>query len=617
MGQRSNSCACCAQNCDVMAPSTLATQPAWDTLAGSWDAPTGTLTGTAITKNTANGPQYWRAIVTANEPNQVLDILFGCDADGEPDLFVRLTFGDSNVADSCGSIQLFEGGVALEDAQPVYGLVDGLSQRVDICFDAAFSRLFVDVFGGAGGFPLPPIVVVATATALISDDADGRMGLRLFDSQGGTVDVTVTSWSRIFTRAETCTSCHICGTHIGGFIAETSPDDQSTSVTTVSGPFYFGLNINGFASVDSHLIISDLDRLAGYGIQASGSAYLSATEDTVVEVYSDDYVARLTIGPRAAGSCPGFVTTTYHHTTLVELFKGGVLQFSESGCVGNSFSDLELFTFGLFLIFCDGSVTARGGAQIGILASTIGNTVAGEPGDGPANGATTTRGGIQLIGITRCMECSYCEECDEVETAARSWQVEIEGQPNTYDGTYILSQPNGICTSQNISSGVVWQITNRRHNMLISSAFASGVSGGPITDCDNLADEVIPIWDGTVINVIVTTPQQGSGSLNEIQSVRFSQIGTVAGTFTLTLGTDTTGSIAFDADAAAVQTALESLPSIGVGNVSVTKTPQGGFSSASWEVEFIGDLALTDVPKMTGTSDLIAILKGTATVNSL
>jgi hypothetical protein len=85
----------------------------------------------------------------------------------------------------------------------------------------------------------------------------------------------------------------------------------------------------------------------------------------------------------------------------------------------------------------------------------------------------------------------------------------------------------------------------------------------------------------------------GRGGTNEVQSVAIDNT-TTGGTFTLTDGT-TTATIAFNAVAAAVETALEAV--YGAGNVSVT----GGAGPVNpWLVEFIGDLALTNVALMVG-----------------
>lgn len=70
------------------------------------------------------------------------------------------------------------------------------------------------------------------------------------------------------------------------------------------------------------------------------------------------------------------------------------------------------------------------------------------------------------------------------------------------------------------------------------------------------------------------------------------------GTFALSFGGDDTDAIAHDADAATVQAALESLPSIGAGNVACTG---GALGTAPVVVEFVG--ALRSAPQTTITSD--------------
>lgn len=75
---------------------------------------------------------------------------------------------------------------------------------------------------------------------------------------------------------------------------------------------------------------------------------------------------------------------------------------------------------------------------------------------------------------------------------------------------------------------------------------------------------------------------------NEIQTVLVGS-GATTGNFTLTFNGETTGNIAYNATAATVQTALEGLPSVSPGDVSVT----GGTANDSdgVQVEFTGSLA--------------------------
>jgi hypothetical protein len=68
------------------------------------------------------------------------------------------------------------------------------------------------------------------------------------------------------------------------------------------------------------------------------------------------------------------------------------------------------------------------------------------------------------------------------------------------------------------------------------------------------------------------------------------------GTFTLTYKGQTTGAIAYNAAAGAVQTALEALTKIGVGNVTVTGGPGPG---TPWTVSFLSGLLQNDTSVLT------------------
>jgi hypothetical protein len=71
---------------------------------------------------------------------------------------------------------------------------------------------------------------------------------------------------------------------------------------------------------------------------------------------------------------------------------------------------------------------------------------------------------------------------------------------------------------------------------------------------------------------LTNTPSVVVGGADPIYSVTVSG-NTTGGTFTLTVdGTDTTSALAYNESAANIQSALEALPSVGVGNVSVTGT---------------------------------------------
>ncbi len=79
---------------------------------------------------------------------------------------------------------------------------------------------------------------------------------------------------------------------------------------------------------------------------------------------------------------------------------------------------------------------------------------------------------------------------------------------------------------------------------------------------------------------------------NEVQTVGVGAA--TAGTFTLSFGGQTTAAIAYNATAAAVDSALELLSTIGAGNVTVTG------AAPTWTVTFTGDLGGRDVAQLTG-----------------
>lgn len=110
----------------------------------------------------------------------------------------------------------------------------------------------------------------------------------------------------------------------------------------------------------------------------------------------------------------------------------------------------------------------------------------------------------------------------------------------------------------------------------------------------------------------ITTVRTVSASNNSQQWTLSN--GASSGTFTITLNGETTAGIAYDAAAAAVQSALEALASVAVGDVVVTGT-------APWTITLAGALANTSGNTLTvddtgltgGTSTLTVIQDGTAT----
>jgi len=117
------------------------------------------------------------------------------------------------------------------------------------------------------------------------------------------------------------------------------------------------------------------------------------------------------------------------------------------------------------------------------------------------------------------------------------------------------------------------------------------------------------------VDYIFNTPPVDASATgtNEVQTITSTATG---GTFTLTFDGQTTGNIAYNATGAAVQTALEGLANIGVGDVSVT-----GSSGGPWTVTFQGELRYRNVPMLIEdetnlTGGTITIVETTAGVES-
>jgi hypothetical protein len=119
--------------------------------------------------------------------------------------------------------------------------------------------------------------------------------------------------------------------------------------------------------------------------------------------------------------------------------------------------------------------------------------------------------------------------------------------------------------------------------------------------------DTIRLWEGSgnedfnlgnfeITLEAVADDAYNTGAQNEIQNLALGS--PTAGNFTLTFGAETTAAIAFDASAANIQSALESLNNIGSGNVTVTGDGSGGF-----DIEFVGNKAYARLVLLSGTGD--------------
>ncbi len=111
-------------------------------------------------------------------------------------------------------------------------------------------------------------------------------------------------------------------------------------------------------------------------------------------------------------------------------------------------------------------------------------------------------------------------------------------------------------------SMVWWAPTGRMTGQVRTRSFKGAVVAGPDTTVGSMTAE----------------------GLNQVATVTVSGAG--AGTFTLSYAGQTTGGLAYNANSATVEAALEGLSTIGTGNVSVVNP-----STGRWNVTFQGSLA--------------------------
>lgn len=113
------------------------------------------------------------------------------------------------------------------------------------------------------------------------------------------------------------------------------------------------------------------------------------------------------------------------------------------------------------------------------------------------------------------------------------------------------------------------------------------------------------------VDEIATLEETVVGDTNELQTITVAATG---GTFTVAFnGSPASGALAFDITAGALQTALEGLTTIGVGDVSVTGGPGDETGSTPYVIEFTGALAAADQPALV-TNDA-GLTGGASTAN--
>ncbi len=168
------------------------------------------------------------------------------------------------------------------------------------------------------------------------------------------------------------------------------------------------------------------------------------------------------------------------------------------------------------------------------------------------------------------------------------WQgvgfVELKADGTPANDIKISSLANGNSVEVDLfGSETIQHVLDRINNTQIAVFTADNGSIQVVNTGDT-----VDAADGNRYQYVGATPGIARNLMNEIQTITFSD-GKPGDTFTLTFGAQTTAAIAFDADTASVQSALEGLSAIGSGNVSVRG------NAGAWVVEFEGSLAGLDV----------------------
>lgn len=219
-----------------------------------------------------------------------------------------------------------------------------------------------------------------------------------------------------------------------------------------------------------------------------------------------------------------------------------------------------------------------GGSLAGIRVATmivrlystkpiIRTTQAGATTGTPQNEIQTIDIGTAIVGNSYTMELTL-----GAETTAAVPYVDVTAATLTN----MLQSMTGVETVNVTLSGSVYTVE------------FTGVDGSA-----NQSQLVASTTDAALFVLAVTTTD-GIESASEVQTVTLVGQPT-GGTFTLTFEAEETGNIAYNASAATVETELESLSTIGSGNVTVT-----GSAGGPWTVTFAGAEANTAQLEITG-----------------
>ena len=246
-------------------------------------------------------------------------------------------------------------------------------------------------------------------------------------------------------------------------------------------------------------------------------------------------------------------------------------------------------TLGLYLEFLDTTTTPSTDIDFSEASVAVGiGTIGAQPASG--NFTITDPAASQTTG-----NIAYNASASAVQTAIQAaltthWSAAtVTGNAG---GPYTIT--NGTNGSETALIGTSVSLTPT--SVVSVGTSQAGTSSLPQIHYVRLLQSPIAYQDSWTAypapTATVTRLQAGSGTANEIQQITLGN-NPYSGAFVVNFGSGTSNPIQYNATAAAVQTALQAMPTVGSGNVSV------GGSAGAWVVTFTGTLALASQSLMT------------------
>lgn len=231
--------------------------------------------------------------------------------------------------------------------------------------------------------------------------------------------------------------------------------------------------------------------------------------------------------------------------------------------------------------------------------------------------AATNVNSFTVTAQTGCIAPTYSVDVEGSPTDVNEVQViTLVGGPTGGTFTLTFSGQTTAGIAYNASAGTVQTALEALSNIAPGDVAITGSAGGPYTctfggvyagvDVSQMTGSGASLTGGTVT---VATTQDSVAGINEVERVKITGTAT-GGTFKLIFNGETTGTIAYNASPATVQTALEGLATPVPGDFSVT-----GGDGGPWTVEFKGNYAATNVDAMTTTAN--ALTGGTVTITTI